>query len=76
MKHSRFIILFLVLIGMATMAFAQTNCLTFDGSNDYVYYGDILDMGQSDWSYQIWFKTSALTGGLMLLPIRDRKSVV
>lgn len=65
MKHSRFIILFLVLIGMATMAFAQTNCLTFDGSNDYVYYGDILDMGQSDWSYQIWFKTSALTGGLM-----------
>ena len=65
MKHSRFIILFLLLFGMATLSYAQTNCLSFDGINDYVYYGDILDMGQSDWSYQIWFKTNALTGGLM-----------
>jgi len=45
---------------------AQTPSIVLDGSNDYVgNYGDILDMGLSDWSYQIWFKTTAPTSGLI-----------
>ena len=65
MKHGRSLILLLLLLGMASLGFAQTNCLSFDGSNDYVGFGDILDMGTSDWSYQIWFKTTSANGGLM-----------
>jgi len=30
----------------------------FDGDNDYVTFGEILDMGTNDWTLSAWFKTS------------------
>ncbi|MGC9048729.1 MAG: LamG domain-containing protein [Patescibacteria group bacterium] len=30
--------------------------LSFDGVDDYVNFGDVLDIGTSDWSYGCWFK--------------------
>ena len=34
------------------------NCYSFDGVNDEVRWGDILDPGTSAWSASCWFKTS------------------
>ncbi|MCB5270473.1 MAG: T9SS type A sorting domain-containing protein [Candidatus Cloacimonetes bacterium] len=51
---------------MATLAYGQVNCLTLNGSDNYVgNYGDILDVGLGDLSYQIWFKTTSSSGGIM-----------
>jgi hypothetical protein len=34
--------------------------LRFDGTNDFVRIGDVLDMGLSDWSVGVWMKTDIL----------------
>ena len=65
MKHSKVLLLLLLLIGMATLAYGQVDCLTFDGIDQYVGFGDILDMGLNNWSHQIWFKTTSENAGIM-----------
>ena len=60
-------LLLFVLAALFTVGlFAQTPGLVMDGGDDFVgNYGDILDMGLSDWSFQIWFNTTDATGGLL-----------
>ncbi|MFA5232665.1 MAG: LamG domain-containing protein [Candidatus Paceibacterota bacterium] len=36
------------------------NCMFFDGINDYIYFGDILDVGTSDFTISIWAKVISL----------------
>ncbi|MCD4747005.1 MAG: LamG domain-containing protein, partial [Bacteroidales bacterium] len=35
---------------------AQNNCLDFDGTDDYVNIGDVLDMGTGDFTIETWVK--------------------
>lgn len=64
MKHSLIVIAAALLF--VSFVHAQSPALALDGSTAYVGgYGDILDMGLSDWSFQIWFKTTDPTGGIM-----------
>ncbi len=39
--------------------------LEFDGNEDYVTMGDVLDMGTSDWTTSLWFKTADSDGNLI-----------
>ncbi|MFA7171216.1 MAG: LamG domain-containing protein [Candidatus Paceibacterota bacterium] len=39
--------------------------MVFDGVDDYVDMGDVLDMGKSDWSASLWFKTTDDFGSLI-----------
>ncbi len=36
------------------------NCLSFDGVNDYIYFGDVLDIGASDLTICFWAKVNSL----------------
>ena len=36
--------------------------LDFDGSNDYVTMGDVLDMGTGDFTVSVWVKTTDASG--------------
>ena len=68
MKHKQVLILILLVVGLVGAVHAQNNCLSFDGVDDYVgSYGDILDMGTSDWTASAWFKTSPglVSGGIV-----------
>ncbi|MCB9296699.1 MAG: T9SS type A sorting domain-containing protein [Lewinellaceae bacterium] len=46
----------LILFGLLALpSFSQTdNCLDFDGLNDYVYIGDVNDLGTSDFTIEAW----------------------
>jgi hypothetical protein len=41
------------------------NALSFDGTNDYVDFGDALDMGLRDWTSSLWFKTTDTNAALI-----------
>ena len=43
------------------------NALTFDGTDDGVSFGDILDMGTSDRSISLWVKTTSTTSPSVIL---------
>jgi len=61
-------LLFTLIMFSAMMLSAQTPSIVLDGSNDYVgSYGDILDIGTSDWSFQVWFNAPPTTtrGGII-----------
>ena len=61
-------LLFTLIMFSAMMLSAQTPSIVLDGSNDYVgSYGDILDIGTSDWSFQVWFNAPPTTvrGGIL-----------
>jgi hypothetical protein len=34
-------------------------------TDDYIQFGDVLDIGSGDWSYSIWFKTTDTQGSLL-----------
>ncbi|MBI1833213.1 MAG: hypothetical protein HYR90_00080 [Candidatus Andersenbacteria bacterium] len=44
--------------GATTTNFTNAHSLDFDGSDDYVSMGDVLDMGSDDWTASVWFKTT------------------
>lgn len=42
------------------------NAFTFNGTNAYIDYGDVLDVGTSSWTYSVWFNTSDILNEIML----------
>jgi hypothetical protein len=38
------------------------NYWTFDGSNQYIDFGDVLDMGTNDYTIEVWININNLTG--------------
>jgi len=51
--------------GMGTAVVDGRLAFSFDGINDYINYGDILDMGTSDWTIACWIKTADTTCGVI-----------
>jgi hypothetical protein len=41
------------------------NAFSFDGINDYVHLGDVMDIGLGSWSYAFWFKVPTTTGQII-----------
>ena len=41
------------------------NAFSFDGVNDYVDLGDVMDIGLGSWSYAFWFKVTTTTGQII-----------
>lgn len=56
MNYKSLYIITFILVCFVGGLFAQNKALYFDGINDYVGFGDILDMGTNDMTASAWFK--------------------
>ncbi|MDY0152681.1 MAG: LamG domain-containing protein, partial [Candidatus Cloacimonas sp.] len=56
MKHKHILLIVLLLVGVASLAWAQTPCLSFDGVNDYVSFGSnsAFNFSSGAATYEAW----------------------
>lgn len=55
--------LLLIILSISHLVNAQTNnCLDFDGADDYIYIGDVVDLGTSDFTIESWVYIESTSG--------------
>ena len=49
----------------------QLYSISFDGSNDHVTLGDVLDLGTTDFSISLWVKLADVTSKYLITKVED-----